>query len=79
MKAIIYTKSTCPYCHKAKDLLNARGIEYTQIDYPTLSDSEKAELLEKTNGHKTVPQIFLDGRFVGGFSELDALDKANQL
>lgn len=79
MKVTIYTKSTCPYCHMAKDLLAQKGYVYTEIDYPTLGDNERATLAQKTNHYRTVPQIFLGDEFIGGFSDLQALDNAGKL
>lgn len=64
----IYSKSSCPFCNMAKDLLKSKGYEYEEIvvdnDEKTLTD-----LINKT-GHMTVPQIFFDDEFIGGFDEL---------
>ncbi len=78
MKAKLYTKPTCPYCIKAKEILAAKGIEYEDIDVssnPTL----RAEISESVGGYRTVPMIFLDGEFIGGCSDLQALEAAGKL
>jgi len=73
MKAKIYTKPTCPFCIKAKELLTARGIEFEEFDVS--HDAKlRAEVSESVGGYNTVPMIFLDGEFVGGNSELQGLD-----
>ena len=68
MKAIIWTKDTCPYCVQAKVLLEQQGIEYEERKIG--SGYTKENLLESVPHAKTVPQIFLDGELVGGFNEL---------
>jgi len=70
MKATIWTKSNCPYCVQAKALLEQQGIEYEERKIG--SGYTKENLLESVPHAKTVPQIFLDGELVGGFSELKA-------
>lgn len=68
MKAIVWTKDACPYCVAAKNLLEQQGIEYEEkkigVDYT------REQLLEAVPTARTVPQIFLDGTHVGGFTEL---------
>lgn len=74
----IYTTSSCPYCNMAKSLLDKKKAAYeeTAVD----SDPEKlAESVERSGGRKTVPQIFIDGQHVGGYDELNALDKKGEL
>ena len=70
MKATIWTKSNCPYCVQAKVLLEQQGIEYEERKIG--SGYTKENLLESVPHAKTVPQIFLDGELVGGFTELKA-------
>lgn len=77
--ATLYTKPTCPYCIAAKNLLDNKGIEYTDIVITTLSDDERAELTTRTNNHRTVPQIFIGDKFVGGFDNLNALNQSGEL
>ena len=74
----IYTKTWCPYCMAAKDLLDRKGIAFTEIEItgkPDLRD----EMLKKANGRSTVPQIFVGSRHVGGCDDLYALDRKGEL
>lgn len=65
----IYTKEDCPFCHKAKELLREKGQKFIEIDVER--DPEKLrEMLERSRGRKTVPEIFIDGKLIGGFDEL---------
>jgi glutaredoxin 3 len=73
----IYTTSTCPYCHAAKQLLAERGTPFTEIDV-TGNRQERARLVERT-GQYTVPQVFLDDTSIGGYEELAALDQSGEL
>jgi glutaredoxin 3 len=73
----IYTTQSCPYCVRAKRLLQARRIAYEEIDVG-YDDALRADLVERT-GRQTVPQIFIDGRSIGGFDELAAMDAAGEL
>jgi glutaredoxin 3 len=73
----VYTKSACPYCVRAKALLDRKGVAYKEIDAEQ-DDSLRAWLVEAT-GQRTVPQIFVDGRSLGGFSDVDALDREGRL
>lgn len=75
----LYTKPTCPYCVAAKQLLDNKGIDYTDIVYTSLSDTERAELSEKTNGYRTVPQIFIGEKFIGGFDQINKLNQQGEL
>ncbi len=77
-KIIIYTKSYCPYCVRAKQLLKNKNLEYQEIDVE--HDQELFEqMLDKSNGQKTVPQIFINGKHIGGCSDLYELDKNKEL
>jgi len=76
-KVQIYTKRVCPYCTSAKVLLQKKGVAYEEIDVE--NDDEKRTWLVEATGQRTVPQIFVDGRSLGGFSDVDALDKAGKL
>jgi glutaredoxin 3 len=73
----IYTTPNCPFCVRAKRLLDARGIPFREIDVGD-DDALRADIVERT-GRRTVPQIFIDGRSIGGFEELAALDAAGEL
>jgi len=73
----VYTMGSCPFCVRAKRLLRARGIPYDEIDVG--GDAEaRADLVRRT-GRRTVPQIFIDGRAIGGFAELATLDARAEL
>jgi glutaredoxin 3 len=73
----VYTTRSCPYCVRAKRLLEERGIPFEEIDVG--DDAElRAELIRRT-GRRTVPQIFIDGKAIGGFQELYALDASAEL
>lgn len=76
-KIQIYTQSYCGFCVRAKTLLQQKGIAFEEINL----DDKPEELLElKTRtGFRTIPQIFVGGRFVGGFQELAALESSGEL
>lgn len=76
-KVQVYSKQQCPYCVKAKSLLTKKGVAFEEIDVEN-DDAKRAWLVE-TTGQRTVPQVFVDGRPLGGFTDLDALDKAGKL
>jgi glutaredoxin 3 len=76
-KVQIYTTRICPYCTSAKALLKKKGVAYEEIDVG--DDDVKRTWLVESTGQRTVPQIFVDGRSLGGFSDIDALDKQGQL
>ena len=70
MKAIVWSKSACPYCEQAKSLLKNRGIEFEERK---IGDGYlKEDLLAAVPNAKTVPQIFLDDKLIGGYTELKA-------
>ncbi len=73
----IYTKQQCPYCVRAKALLARKGVAYEEIDVEH-DDARRAWLVE-ASGQRTVPQIFVDGRPLGGFSDIDALERQGKL
>ena len=68
MKAIVWSKDACPFCVQAKALLEARGIEYEERHVST--DWTREQLLEAVPNARTLPQIFLDDRHIGGFTDL---------
>jgi len=74
----IYTKMFCPYCTRAKRLLAEKGVDYEEHDI-TLGGSRREEMLSRANGRHTVPQIFIDGRHIGGSDDLAALEQAGEL
>jgi glutaredoxin 3 len=73
----IYTTKVCPYCIRAKRLLDARGVPYQDVNVDG-DDEQRAWLVEKT-GRKTVPQIFIAGVPIGGSDDLYALDRDGEL
>ncbi len=73
---IMYTTSTCPYCRGAKQLLNAKGISYTEIDVQSVD--QKVAMINRS-GRRTVPQIFFGDWHVGGFDDLVQLDREGGL
>lgn len=78
MKAILYTKPTCPFCQRAKALLAEKGIEYEDHDISS-NPALRAEISASVGGYRTVPMIFLDDEFIGGSSELQALAAEGKL
>lgn len=74
----IYTKPSCGYCHAAKRLLAAKGVAFDEID--VAGDANRyREMLKRAEGGHTVPQIFIGEIHVGGFDEMNALDRRGQL
>jgi glutaredoxin 3 len=74
----IYSTLFCPYCARAKALLERKGVAYENID--VLEDpSRRDEMVERAGGRTSVPQIFIDGAHVGGSDELAALERAGRL
>lgn len=76
-EVIIYTKDICPYCLKAKNLLIRKHIAYQEINITT--EPEKYEELKEETNFYTVPQIFIDGEFIGGCDDLYELERTGQL
>lgn len=74
---IIYTSANCPYCVRATDLLDSKGLQYTKISIDE-NDQRRQEMMQKS-GRRTVPQIFIKGQSIGGYDDLYALVKANKL
>jgi len=76
-KVQIYTTDWCPYCSAAKSLLSDKGIPYDEID---VTDPDlRAEMMQRANGRRTVPQIFIGERHVGGYDDMAALERRGQL
>jgi glutaredoxin 3 len=74
----IYTQARCPYCVRALRLLDAKGVQYREIDAP-YGTPEREEARRRSGGRTTVPQIFIDGRSIGGSDELLALEQTGKL
>lgn len=68
----IYTKATCPFCHRAKALLSQKGVNFKEI--PIDGDAALREVMIERSGRTTVPQIFIDAQHIGGCDDLFALD-----
>lgn len=74
----IYTSPLCGFCHAAKRLLNEKGVSFAEVD--VLAQPErKAEMMQRANGGRTVPQIFIGDTHVGGCDDLYALERAGKL
>lgn len=74
---VMYSTRICPYCVRAKMLLQKRGIPFDEIDVS--DDDEKRAWLRQVTGRRTVPQIFIHGESIGGSDELHALDRSGEL
>ncbi len=75
---VVYTKPGCPYCYAALSLLKKKGAEYTEI-VASNDPEKKAEMVERSGGRATFPQIFIDGKHVGGSDDIHALDRKGEL
>ena len=74
----IYTKFGCPYCARAKRLLEEKGVDYEEYELNS-TPGKREEMLSRAPGRTTVPQIFIDGRHVGGSDDLAELERAGRL
>ncbi|RIV90672.1 glutaredoxin 3 [Aurantiacibacter xanthus] len=74
----IYTKAYCGYCHRAKQLLDSKGVAYEEYDI-TMGGEKRKEMLERKPDAQTVPQIFIDDQAIGGSDDLAALEAAGKL
>ena len=74
----IYTTPICPYCVRAKSLLGKKGVAFEEVDV-MMDIKARDEMLEKSGGSRTVPQIFIGGTHVGGSDELYALEREGKL
>jgi glutaredoxin 3 len=74
----IYSTMFCPYCARAKSLLQRKGVAFTNIDLDEQPD-QRDVMVSRAGGRYTVPQIFIDGEHIGGSDDLVALDRADQL
>lgn len=77
-EVVVYTKPLCPYCFRALALLDKKGVKATEIS-AAFDKAKREEMLAKSNGKTTYPQIFIGETHVGGFDELAALDRAGKL
>ncbi len=77
-KIEVYTTTYCPYCVRAKQLLDIKDLDYTEIDV-TNDDAARADLVAKAEGRRTVPQIFINDTPIGGYDDLRALEESGRL
>ncbi len=76
-KVEMYTKAFCPFCVQAKSLLKKKGVEF--IDIPAAMDRNKRKEMNERSGRNTFPQIFIDGKHIGGCDDIHALDSSGKL
>jgi glutaredoxin 3 len=76
-KVQIYTTHWCPYCNAAKALLDDKGVAYDEVD--ASDPSVRMDMIQRSHGRRTVPQIFIGERHVGGYDEIAALERRGQL
>jgi glutaredoxin 3 len=74
----IYSKTFCPYCWRAKHLLDSKRVEYKEIAVDFGGEARR-QMIERANGRTTVPQIFIAGKHIGGCDDLVALERAGKL
>ena len=77
-KIEVYSTAVCPYCVAAKNLLKAKGLAWDDIRVDT-DPAQRETMLARSGGHRTVPQIFINDQFVGGYDELVAADRSGKL
>jgi glutaredoxin 3 len=75
---VLYTKPGCGYCHAARDLLDRKGADYEDI-IASSDPAKKQEMIQRSGGRMTFPQIFIDGTPYGGSDDIHALDRAGKL
>lgn len=76
-RVVVYSKEYCSFCKRAKALLQSKNIAFEEVD--VTSDAVLQEKVQRLSGRRTVPQIFIDGKSVGGFEELRELEAAGEL
>ena len=74
----VYSGPSCPYCVRAKQLLQRKGVAFTDIDVKA-DAAKRDEMLKRANGRQTIPQIFINDRHIGGCDDLYALDAKGEL
>ncbi len=77
-KVEIYTTPICPYCMRAKALLNSKNVDYTEINL-WIERARRQEMLDRADGRTSVPQIFIDDEGIGGSDELAELERVGKL
>lgn len=74
----IYTWRTCPFCLRAKSLLDTKGVEYTEYSIDG-DEAARSKMADRSGGKRSVPQIFVDGQHLGGCDDIHALDRQGKL
>ena len=74
----IYTSPLCGYCHAAKRLLTQKDASFSEVNV-MLQPEKRSEMMNRAGGRHTVPQIFIDGKHIGGYDDLNALERAGKL
>ena len=74
----IYTKPYCPYCVRAVELLETKGVAFDEVE-AAFDPDKRQEMIQRAGGRATFPQIFIDNRHIGGCDDLVALDRAGKL
>tara|TARA_R110000765_G_scaffold204726_1_gene309624 strand:+ start:200 stop:457 length:258 start_codon:yes stop_codon:yes gene_type:complete len=77
-KVEIYTKFTCGFCFRAKALLEKKNVSFEETDI-SMDGKKREEMIQRSGGRTTVPQIFIDDRHIGGSDDLSALDRSGEL
>lgn len=77
-KVEVYSSMLCGFCYRAKKLLEQKGVDFTEIDV-MMHPSRRAEMVERSGGRTSVPQIFIDDRHIGGCDDLFALESSRKL
>ena len=77
-KIEVYSTAVCPYCVAAKNLLKSKGLEWTEVRVDT-DTAQRDAMLARSGGRRTVPQIFINDRHVGGYDDLVAADRNGKL
>lgn len=78
VEVIVYSGPNCPYCQRAKLLLQKKGVAFTEIDVKA-DPARQEEMMARSQGRRTIPQIFINGQHIGGCDDLYALDSAQKL
>jgi glutaredoxin 3 len=77
-KVEIYTWQMCPFCIRAKQLLKAKGVEFTEYSIDG-DEAARSKMAQRANGRRSVPQIFINDQHIGGCDDIHALEKKGQL
>lgn len=77
-KVEIYSSPLCGFCHAAKRLLDGKGVKFLETNV-LAQPAKKNEMIQRANGGRTVPQIFIGDKHIGGFDDLNALERAGKL